>query len=148
MKILLAVFLTPLLARAGSGPNGIQILFFAGDLGQRIFQQPFSWKARGVDVRGRSSTLKSQPRLASDPDDGRSPATGFREAIAMALRTGGKGLLVESRSITVAAPPEKAFEPIRRIGGATGWYYADWLWHLRGAIDLLAGGVVVLQKTQ
>jgi len=35
----------------------------------------------------------------------------------------------------------KAFEPIRRIGGATGWYYADWLWHLRGAIDLLTGGV-------
>jgi hypothetical protein len=67
--------------------------------------------------------------------------TGFRQAIAMALRMEGQGLLVESRSIIVAAPPEKAFEPIRRIGGATGWYYADWLWHLRGAIDLLAGGV-------
>ncbi len=32
-------------------------LFFAGDLGQRIFQQPFSWKSVGVDVRGRSQTL-------------------------------------------------------------------------------------------
>lgn len=32
-------------------------LFFTGDLGQRIFQQPFSWKAVGVDVRGRSHTL-------------------------------------------------------------------------------------------
>lgn len=32
-------------------------LFFAGDLGQRIFQQPFSWKAVGVDIRGRSKTL-------------------------------------------------------------------------------------------
>jgi superfamily I DNA/RNA helicase/mRNA-degrading endonuclease RelE of RelBE toxin-antitoxin system len=32
-------------------------LFFAGDLGQRIFQLPFSWKALGVDVRGRSRTL-------------------------------------------------------------------------------------------
>ena len=32
-------------------------LFFAGDLGQRIFRQPFSWKELGVDVRGRSSTL-------------------------------------------------------------------------------------------
>ena len=32
-------------------------LFFAGDLGQRIFQQPFSWKALGVDIRGRSKTL-------------------------------------------------------------------------------------------
>jgi superfamily I DNA/RNA helicase len=32
-------------------------LFFAGDLGQRIFQQPFSWKSLGVDVRGRAKTL-------------------------------------------------------------------------------------------
>ena len=41
-------------ALAGNRPNG---LFFAGDLGQRIFQQPFSWRALGVDVRGRSRTL-------------------------------------------------------------------------------------------
>ncbi|CAO3372852.1 3'-5' exonuclease [Azospirillum argentinense] len=33
-------------------------LFFTGDLGQRIFQQPFSWKSLGVDVRGHSHTLK------------------------------------------------------------------------------------------
>lgn len=32
-------------------------LFFAGDLGQRIFQLPFSWRSLGVDVRGRSRTL-------------------------------------------------------------------------------------------
>jgi mRNA-degrading endonuclease RelE of RelBE toxin-antitoxin system len=43
-----------LAALGAARPNG---LFFAGDLGQRIFQQPFSWKALGVDVRGRSSTL-------------------------------------------------------------------------------------------
>jgi uncharacterized protein YbjT (DUF2867 family) len=66
---------------------------------------------------------------------------GFREAIATALRTEGRGFLEDSRSIRVAAPPETAFEPIRRIGGATGWYYATWLWRLRGAIDLMAGGV-------
>jgi len=65
---------------------------------------------------------------------------GFREAIAAALRTPGQGL-VDSRSIGVPVPPEKAFEPIRRIGGATGWYYADWLWHLRGAMDRMVGGV-------
>lgn len=39
----------------GAGrPNG---LFFAGDLGQRIFQPVFSWKALGVYVRDRSRTL-------------------------------------------------------------------------------------------
>ena len=39
-------------------------LFFAGDLGQRIFQQPFSWKAAGADVRGRSTTLKINYRTS------------------------------------------------------------------------------------
>lgn len=50
-----------LAAIGGSRPNG---LFFAGDLGQRIFQQPFSWKAAGVDVRGRSTTLKINYRTS------------------------------------------------------------------------------------
>src|SRR5208282_3681174 len=38
--------------------------FFSGDLGQRIFQQPFSWKALGVDVRGRAATLKVNYRTS------------------------------------------------------------------------------------
>jgi uncharacterized protein YbjT (DUF2867 family) len=51
--------------------------------------------------------------------------------------------LVDSRTVTVAAPPDQAFAPIRRIGGRTGWYYGDWLWSLRGFLDLLCGGVGV-----
>ena len=43
------------LAALGTGKSNS--LFFAGDLGQRIFQQPFSWKSLGVDIRGRSRTL-------------------------------------------------------------------------------------------
>lgn len=42
---------------AAIAPAGTDALFFAGDAGQRIFQQPFSWSALGVDVRGRASTL-------------------------------------------------------------------------------------------
>ena len=38
--------------------------FFAGDLGQRIFQQPFSWKSLGVDIRGRSRTLRVNYRTS------------------------------------------------------------------------------------
>jgi len=49
--------------------------------------------------------------------------------------------IVESRTVTVAVPPEAAFRPIRRIGGANGWYYGDWLWGLRSFLDLLCGGV-------
>jgi superfamily I DNA/RNA helicase/mRNA-degrading endonuclease RelE of RelBE toxin-antitoxin system len=43
-----------LAALGGKRPDG---LFLAGDLGQRIFQQPFSWKSLGVDIRGRARTL-------------------------------------------------------------------------------------------
>ncbi len=48
-------------ALGGDRPNA---LFFAGDLGQRIFQHPFSWKALGVDIRGRSRTLRVNYRTS------------------------------------------------------------------------------------
>jgi superfamily I DNA/RNA helicase len=50
-----------LAALAGDRPDG---LFFAGDLGQQIFQTPFSWKSLGVGVRGRSSTLQINYRTS------------------------------------------------------------------------------------
>jgi superfamily I DNA/RNA helicase len=50
-----------LAAIAGNRANA---LFFAGDLGQRIFQTPFSWKSVGVDVRGRSRTLNINYRTS------------------------------------------------------------------------------------
>lgn len=49
---------------AALGRRQPDALFFAGDLGQRIFQMPFSWKALGVDVRGRSATLKVNYRTS------------------------------------------------------------------------------------
>jgi uncharacterized protein YbjT (DUF2867 family) len=49
--------------------------------------------------------------------------------------------LVDSRSMTVVAEPCAVFAAVERIGGATGWYYANWLWTLRGWLDLLSGGV-------
>lgn len=66
---------------------------------------------------------------------------GVREAIAEAIADGERSFLTDSRTIHVGVGPEKAFEAIRRIGGATGWYYANWLWKLRGMLDSLAGGV-------
>jgi hypothetical protein len=50
-----------LAAIGSSRPDG---LFLTGDLGQRIFQQPFSWKSLGVDIRGRSYTLRINYRTS------------------------------------------------------------------------------------
>lgn len=49
--------------------------------------------------------------------------------------------LVDSRSTPVKAPTSAVFAAVERIGGTTGWYYANWLWTLRGWLDLVAGGV-------
>jgi uncharacterized protein YbjT (DUF2867 family) len=92
---------------------------------------------------------------------------GFQEAIAAALRNEDAELattrwsdalssagatrswfgvrfgqrLVDSRVAEVPVAPDRTFRPIERIGGRTGWYAADWLWQLRGFLDLLFGGV-------
>jgi superfamily I DNA/RNA helicase len=39
-------------------------IYSESGLGQRIFQQPFSWKALGVDIRGRSRTLRVNYRTS------------------------------------------------------------------------------------
>jgi uncharacterized protein YbjT (DUF2867 family) len=49
--------------------------------------------------------------------------------------------LVDSRTLTVDAPTDVVFRCIERIGGDNGWYAWNWLWRVRGFIDLLEGGV-------
>jgi uncharacterized protein YbjT (DUF2867 family) len=57
----------------------------------------------------------------------------------MSLRLGSR--LLDSRQVFVPCKPEQAFKPISKIGGSNGWYAFNWLWQLRGLIDLLLGGV-------
>ncbi|MGA2499342.1 MAG: DUF2867 domain-containing protein [Tepidisphaeraceae bacterium] len=52
----------------------------------------------------------------------------------------GGRVFVHQRSIDVAASPEVLFGAICKVGGGHGYYAADWLWCLRGAIDRLIGG--------
>ena len=52
---------------------------------------------------------------------------------------GGK-MFQDARRITIAAPPWAAFAAICRVGGGHGWYAADWLWRIRGWMDLMVGG--------
>ena len=53
---------------------------------------------------------------------------------------GGK-IFTDSRRVVIAAKPEEIWPALVSIGGEVGWYYADWLWKLRGIIDRLFGGV-------
>ncbi len=110
------------------------------------------------------------PTLVRDPaaeKDFELRPMGYREAIAAALRNEDREFvetrwsdavsssgvppswagvrfgnrLIDSRVLTTTLPASQAFAPVRRIGGAQGWYFADGLWKLRGAMDLLVGGV-------
>jgi lipocalin len=47
---------------------------------------------------------------------------------------------IDARLVVVDAPPAQAFGPIRRIGGAEGWYFGDPLWQLRSWLDRCVGG--------
>jgi len=86
-------------------------------------------------------------RRAIRNEDRRFAATHWSDAMSTGgsprswggVRFGAR--LIDSRTAFVDAPVEEVFKPIRRIGGPTGWYYANILWKTRGWLDLLVGGV-------
>jgi uncharacterized protein YbjT (DUF2867 family) len=104
------------------------------DSAEKLFQV----KPRGLRQAVRDALDSEERELNSKP---------FSEILATpgvdfswgAVRYGNR--LVDSRTVSVHASPEQAFRPIAQIGGAQGWYYADWLWKLRGWLDQLVGGV-------
>lgn len=48
---------------------------------------------------------------------------------------------VDSRTSYISCSPDQAFRQIEQVGGATGWYFGNWLWKIRGLLDLAVGGV-------
>jgi uncharacterized protein YbjT (DUF2867 family) len=69
----------------------------------------------------------------SDPLSARGPVRNWH-----GVRFGWRR--VDSRALKVDVSAERAFAPIARIGGTTGWYYGNALWRVRGLFDLLVGG--------
>ena len=91
-------------------------------------------------------SMREAIRRSIENEDRGSTPTRWSDAVssAGAVRSWG-GMkfgrrLVDARREHVAAGPDLAFAPIRRVGGTEGWYYANWLWGIRGFIDLLLGG--------
>lgn len=101
------------------------------------------------DFAVRPRPLRDAIDRALTYEDAEFAATRWSDALSSAgpiKHWGGQEFgsrLVDSRTATVDAPPAVAFEPIRKIGGRVGWYYGDWLWRLRGFMDLVVGGVGV-----
>jgi uncharacterized protein YbjT (DUF2867 family) len=72
--------------------------------------------------------------------------TRWSDALSASPRQNWGGVIfgqraVASRTVKVAASPHQTFAPLQRIGGKTGWYYANTFWRLRGLLDNVVGGV-------
>lgn len=127
---------TPLYARVGR--KLVESLRNPTLVSNDLALQTFSLRPRGV--------TEAMTR-ALGFEDGTFAQTRWSDALSSSgnpriwggVRFGSR--LVDSRTVRVSVNPEAAFAPIRRIGGATGWYYANALWTLRGFLDLLVGGV-------
>jgi uncharacterized protein YbjT (DUF2867 family) len=57
----------------------------------------------------------------------------------------GGSVFVDKRSMSVVADRAKLWKQVVKIGGATGWYYGNWLWALRGIMDIVFGGIGLRQ---
>ncbi len=101
-------------------------------------QQAFSVRPRGLRAAIARALVNEDQELAQTRwSDALSASRGLRNWAG--VKFGSR--IVDSRTQDVAAPPSEAFRPIRQIGGRRGWYFGNFLWTLRGWIDLLVGGV-------
>ena len=108
-----------------------------------VVREDAALKAFAIRPKGMAQAIT----LALRNEDLEYGATRWSDALSSAgnpqdwggVRFGNR--LVDSRTLHVEISSDRAFAPILRIGGSTGWYYGDWLWQLRGWLDLLVGGV-------
>jgi uncharacterized protein YbjT (DUF2867 family) len=89
------------------------------------------------DAIGRAIRHEDRAFALTRWSDARS--SGGATTLPADARFGGK--LIDARRIRVEVDADRAFVPIAGIGGDRGWYCWTWLWRMRGAIDLLMGGV-------
>ncbi len=129
---------TPLYARVGR--KLVESLRNPTLVSSNLAEATFAIQPRSVPEAIRRALLNEDQEAAETRWSDACSSAGEPQAWG-GVRFGSR--LVDSRTIKVGVPPQRAFTPIRRIGGRTGWYFADWLWTLRGFLDLLVGGVGV-----
>lgn len=107
-----------------------------------VVDDPDPARAFPVVPRG----VREAVRRAMQREDQHLAATRWSDALSSSQTERGYGgvrygsRLLDSREIRIPVEPARAFGPIRAIGGDRGWYYGQWLWRIRGALDKLVGG--------
>ncbi len=113
----------------------IEVICRPNDLAERLNIQLRSYKDA---VRVAFDKIAQQEVLSSWTDAQSSPV--LAKGISKLVKVPSFGCFIDERNITIKDEAQ-SLEKIWSIGGQNGWYYANWLWAIRGALDKLFGGV-------
>lgn len=113
----------------------VDVVAKPNDLPQKLGIEPITYEqsiALAFDKIEQNQVISSW-RDAMNQDD-------YPERFKKLIEVPQEGCFKDIRSMKVD-DPERVLKNIWSIGGSTGWYYADWLWGIRGFLDKLFGGV-------
>jgi len=124
-------------------PAGIARPLIEGLRNEVVVQDPGPAAAFGLDPLSYVEALgRAIDRVDShDVESTWFDALAGSDRASLSSVTSREGMIVERRGRVVAAPPERVFAEVERLGGDAGWPYANVLWRIRGLVDRLVGGV-------
>jgi hypothetical protein len=129
---------TPLYARIGR--KLIESIVHSTVVRDRSALDTFDIRPMGIDESVRKALAREDKQFAATRWSDAISSSGESHVFG-AVQFGTR--LVDSRTAQVKRSPAVAFTPIERIGGDSGWYAWNWLWRMRGLVDLVLGGVGV-----
>lgn len=129
---------TPLYARIGR--KLIESIVHSTVVRDHTALEIFDIRPVGIDEAVRKALAREDKQFAATRWSDALSSSGNTHVIG-SVQFGTR--LIDSRTAQVKRSPAVAFRPIRRIGGDSGWYAWNWLWRIRGFLDLLFGGVGV-----
>jgi uncharacterized protein YbjT (DUF2867 family) len=124
-------------------PAGIARPLIEGLRNEVVVRDPGPAEAFGI----RPLPYEQALQLAIDRTDRHAVESTWFDAIADSAKvsleavTSREGMVIDRQERPVAAPAERVFAEVERLGGNVGWPYGNVLWRLRGIADRLVGGV-------
>jgi uncharacterized protein YbjT (DUF2867 family) len=124
-------------------PAGIARPLIEGLRNEVVVRDPGPARSFGLETLPYVTAVEQ----AIDRSGGRANDSTWFDAIARRDLAGPpslesrEGMIIDRQSARVAAPPERVFAVIERVGGKSGWPYANLLWDLRGLVDRVVGGI-------
>ena len=89
-------------------------------------------------------------QLAFDKVDQNNVISSWKDSISISpmekkflnyVQVPKEGVFTDKRSVSFSRNKNEVIENIWLLGGNRGWYFGNWMWHIRGLIDTLVGGV-------